>query len=78
MSSHTDDLVVLERDEADELAFLLGRVEDWLRHAGDDARDDLAGFLNSAGNGRLAAAGLIDILAGHAATLHRRLMEAGS
>jgi hypothetical protein len=69
----SDELVVLDRDKADELAFLLGCVQNWLRQAGDDARDDLAGFLGGAGNRAWAAAGLIDTLDGHAAMLHRRL-----
>jgi hypothetical protein len=70
-----EDLVVLHRDEADDLARLLDRVEDWLRHAGDDARTDLAVFLNTAGNGALAAAGLIDLLGAHATVLHRRIKQ---
>ena len=66
---------MLGRDEADDLAHLLDRIEDWLRHAGDDARTDLAEFLNTSGNGALAAAGLIDLLAGHAAALHRQIKQ---
>ena len=64
---------MLDCDEAQELAWLLVRVEDWLRHAGHDAREDLAGFLDGPGHGRLAAAGLLDLLGGHAAALHRQL-----
>jgi len=74
---HDTALVVLDRDQADELAFLLGRVEDWLRHTSGDTRADLAEFLDGAGHGRLAAAGLIDTLAGHTAMLNRRLKQAG-
>jgi hypothetical protein len=73
-----DDLVTLRRLDVEYLAHLLDRVEDWLRHAGDDARDDLAEFLNQPGNGRLAAAGLITSLGEHTATLHHRLKDVTS
>jgi len=77
--THTSDpVVVLDLDEADDLAGLLDRVEDWLRHAGGDTVDDLAAFFNAQGNGMLAAAGLIDLLGGHAATLRRRRRQATS
>ncbi|MBM0236951.1 hypothetical protein JNW88_06985 [Micromonospora sp. ATA32] len=33
-------------DEADDLAHLLGQVEDWLRHAGGDTVDELAQLFN--------------------------------
>jgi len=69
------DQVVLDRDDACELAGVLDRVEDWLRHAGYDAREDLAAFLNGPGNGQLAAAGLIELLGVHGAALHRRLRQ---
>jgi hypothetical protein len=68
--------VVLDADEAADLAHLLGVVEDWLLHADDDARADLAGFLDGSGNGRLAAAGLATLLGHHALTLHHRLRKA--
>ena len=71
-----DPMVTLHLDEADDLAHLLGRVEDWLRHAGDDCRDELVQFFNNPGNGRLAIAGLIEALGCHAATLQRRCGEA--
>jgi hypothetical protein len=67
-----DPVVSLHLDEADDLAHLLGRVEDWLRHAGGDTHADLIEFLGGPGNGRLAVAGLLDALGGHAATLARR------
>src|SRR4051794_22656656 len=38
--------VVLDLDEAADLARLLDLIEDWLGHADDDARADLAGFLD--------------------------------
>jgi hypothetical protein len=68
-------VLTLHPDQADDLAHLLHQVEDWLRHAGDDARADLATFLNAPGNGALAAAGLIEALGCHAALLHQRLGE---
>jgi hypothetical protein len=68
--------VVLDPDEAADLAHLLGVVEDWLLHADDDARADLAGFLDGSGNGQLAAAGLATLLGHNALTLHRRLRKA--
>jgi hypothetical protein len=73
--SDSDDLVMLHRTDAEYLAHLLDRVEDWLRHAGDDTRDDLAEFLNTPGNGRLAAAGLLASIAENHAVLHLRLKE---
>ncbi|MCM4082237.1 hypothetical protein LXN57_32190 [Actinoplanes sp. TRM88002] len=68
--------VVLDADEAADLARLLDLVEDWLLHADDDARADLAGFLDGSGNGHLAAAGLATLLGHNATTLHRRLRKA--
>jgi hypothetical protein len=68
--------VVLDPDEAVDLAHLLDLIEDWLSHADDDARDDLAGYLDSSGHGRLAAAGLLRALDHSTAGLHRRLKEA--
>jgi hypothetical protein len=37
--------VLLDPEHVDELRRLLGTVEDWLLHASDEARDDLAAFL---------------------------------
>ena len=68
--------VVLDADEAADLARLLDLVEDWLLHADDDARADLAGFLDGSGHGQLAAAGLATLLGHNATTLHRRLRKA--
>jgi hypothetical protein len=68
--------VVLDCDEAADLARLLEVVEDWLLHADDDARADLAGFLDGSGHGHLAAAGLATLLGHNATTLHRRLRKA--
>ncbi len=68
--------VVLDPDEAVDLAHLLDMIEDWLSHADDDARDDLANYLDESGHGRLAAAGLLRVLDQITAGLHRRLKEA--
>ncbi len=68
--------VVLDLDEAADLAHLLDLIEDWLRHSDDDARADLAGYLDGAGHGQLAAAGLTATVEQTALTLHRRLKQA--
>lgn len=68
--------VVLDPDEAVDLAHLLDLLEDWLSHADDDARDDLAGYLDGSGHGALAAAGLLRTLEQRTVGLHRRLKEA--
>jgi hypothetical protein len=68
--------VVLDPDEAVDLTHLLDRVEDWLSRADDDARADLADYLDGAGNGHLAAAGLIATLEQATLVLHRRLKQA--
>jgi hypothetical protein len=67
--------VMLELDEAVDLAHLLDLIEDWLSHTDDDARDDLAGYLDGSGHGALAAAGLLRALDHHTAGLHRRLKQ---
>jgi hypothetical protein len=71
-----DPTISLHLDEADELAHLLGQIEDWLRHTGGDTFEHLAEFFNGPGHGRLAAVGLIDVLGCHAARLQRQLKEA--
>jgi hypothetical protein len=68
--------VVLDPDEAVQVAHLLDLIEDWLSRADEDARADLADFLDGTGNGPLAAAGLIATLEQAALTLHRRLKQA--
>lgn len=37
--------VTLGPDEAEELHWLLGQLEDWLRHAGDDVVAELVDFV---------------------------------
>ncbi len=68
--------VVLDCDEAADLAGLLDLVEDWLLHADHDARADLASFLDGAGHGHLAAAGLATTIGQASITLHHRLRKA--
>jgi hypothetical protein len=68
--------VVLDCDEAADLARLLDLIEDWLLHADDDARADLADFLDGSGHGQLAAAGLATLVGHTVTTLHRRLRKA--
>jgi hypothetical protein len=77
--SHTaaaEPRVVLDCDEAADLACLLEVIEDWLLHADDDTRADLAGFLDGSGHGPLAAAGLAHLVRQNCATLHHRLRKA--
>jgi hypothetical protein len=68
--------VVLDPDEAVDLAHLLDLLEDWLGHADDDARADLAAYLDDSGHGALAARGLIATVSQASAGLHLRLKEA--
>ena len=72
--------VLLDPDQADELRRLLGTVEDWLLHAGDEARDDLGAFLaalawSTTPPERLTAA-LIADLGEHTVLLRRVLARA--
>ena len=76
--AHPDPVVVLDLDEAADLARLLDLIEDWLLHADDDARADLAGYLDGSGHGHLAAAGLTATVGQASITLHRRLNQKGS
>ncbi|MCI0690236.1 MAG: hypothetical protein L0Y54_23810 [Sporichthyaceae bacterium] len=73
----SDDVVLLDRDDAEYLRDLLGRVEEWLRHAGYETVEDLAEFLNTPGNGRLAAAGMLASLGEGVAWLNLRLADSG-
>lgn len=68
--------VVLHPDEAVDLTHLLDLIEDWLSRADDDAQADLADYLDGAGNGHLAAAGLIATLEQTTVAMHRRLKQA--
>jgi hypothetical protein len=44
-TEHRGPVVVLHPDQVETLQHLLGTVEDWLLHCGDEALDDLTGFL---------------------------------
>ena len=71
--------VLLDAEQVDELRRLLGTVEDWLLHAGDEARDDLAGFLAalawSTGSPERLAAALITELGEHTVLLRQALLR---
>jgi hypothetical protein len=72
--------VLLDAEQVDQLRRLLGTVEDWLLHAGDETRDDLCGFLaglawSTTSPERLAAA-LITDLGEHTVLLRRALTRA--
>jgi hypothetical protein len=72
--------VLLDPEQVDELRRLLGTVEDWLRHAGDEAREDLAEFLTglgwSTGSPERLTAGLIADLGEHTVLLRAALTRA--
>lgn len=72
--------VLLDPEHVDELRRLLGIVEDWLLHAGDEARDDLAAFLAGqawpAAPAERLAAGLIADLGEHTVLLRLALTRA--
>ena len=70
-----DPTIHLYTDEAEDLVMLLGRIEDWLMHSGTCTYDDICSFFNEPGNGRLAAEGLISMLAKFAHEIKYRLKE---
>jgi hypothetical protein len=70
--------VILDGHAADDLAALLGLLEDWLLHAGNDIRHDLALFSFPAdGHPDLAVQHLIDQLGRTSVVLRRQLDPAG-
>lgn len=75
MTTSSQPCIQLPADEADDLLYLLGRLTDWLGHAGEGTYEEITEFFNGAGNGRLAVAGLIAVLDQHTTTLHRRREE---
>jgi hypothetical protein len=75
MTTRDEPCIRLHADEADDLRELLGRLADWLGHAGVGTYEEITEFFNGAGNGRLAVAGLISVLDQHTATLNRRREE---
>lgn len=62
--------VTLAPDEAEELHWLLGQLEDWLRHAGEDVVAELVGFVED--NHRGSPLGVIDTLGRYGSELRRR------
>ncbi len=68
--------VVLDADQAADLAHLLDLIEDWLSIADTDAHAELADYLDGTGHGPLAALGLITTLQQATLALHQRLKEA--
>lgn len=67
------DRVSLHREQASELAMLTDTLHRWLTGASGATRAELAAFLGGAGDGTLAAAGLVDLLRLATDRLHRRL-----
>lgn len=65
----------LYREQAAELAMLTDALHRWLVDASSGTRAELAGFLGGAGDGTLAAAGLVDLLGVATARLRRRLPQ---
>ena len=79
-TEHREPVVVLHPDQVETLQHLLGTVEDWLLHCGDDAVDDLAGFLaglscTSHATPEQLAANLINDLGDQTIVLARALRE---
>jgi hypothetical protein len=64
--------VTLHGDEALDLAWLLGEVEDWLLHTDTLVLDDLDRFLGPAGLGRTGAVDLVELLGRYASLIGRR------
>lgn len=75
MTIRDEPSIPLYLDEADDLLGLLRGLVEWLGHCGYGTYEEITDFYNSAGNGRLAVAGLISVLDQHAVTLNRRLKE---
>ncbi|TQM11046.1 hypothetical protein [Pseudonocardia kunmingensis] len=79
----TEPGVVLDPDQAERLRHLIGTVEDWLLHCGDEALDDLAGFLTGLGRASSFASrerlvdDLVNDLGEHAVALRTALRHAG-
>jgi hypothetical protein len=67
-----DDTVPVDRSRIEELAGIVGVIEDWLLHADDDTHHDLAEFLRGLGNLHHRPVGmLIDELGTHHIALRR-------
>ncbi len=77
----SEPVVILDPDQAEALGHLLGTVEDWLLHCGDEARDDLGEFLTGLGSTSCGAserlvAHLVSDLGDQAVSLRRALRRA--
>jgi hypothetical protein len=70
IGAHNTPYVTVYADDADRWSWWLGRLEDWLLHAGDEVHDSLAEFLDD-GAGPIRA---IRCLAAAGSEL-RRLVE---
>lgn len=68
--SPAEPMVAVHPDDAVDIITLLATVEDWLRHASDDTRDELARFT---GHTPSTLAGLIDELGHQACRLRHAL-----
>ncbi|MEA2704360.1 MAG: hypothetical protein QOD63_2305 [Actinomycetota bacterium] len=62
--------VTLAPDEAEELHWLLGQLEDWLRHADDDVVAGLVDFVHD--THRDSPLDVVDILGRYGVELRRR------
>ncbi|MEA2705026.1 MAG: hypothetical protein QOD63_2971 [Actinomycetota bacterium] len=62
--------VTLAPDEAEELHWLLGQLEDWLRHAGDEIVAGLVDFVHD--THRCSSLDVIDTLGRYGSELRRR------
>jgi hypothetical protein len=64
--------IALHDDEADNLAWLLGEVEDWLLHTDDVVLDDLDRFLGPTCFGATRATDVVELLGHYSSLLGRR------
>ncbi len=62
--------VTLAPDEVEELHWLLGQLEDWLRHAGDEVMAELVDFVEDNHRGSVLA--VVDTLGRYGSELRRR------
>jgi hypothetical protein len=70
MSLDASHPVTLAPDEAEELHWLLGQLEDWLRHAGDEVVAELVDFVADADRG--APLDVVGTLGRYGSELRRR------
>lgn len=70
-------VVMLHGDEAADLAWLLGEVEDWLLHTDQFVIDDLDRFLGPQVLGRTQAADVVELLGRYSSLVGRRHRDSG-